>query len=481
MASVILFIVAMGVITALGFAAASSQQSTIRAHALNLANQRLEQARNIPYDNVGVVYEGGHYGDPAGDIPAAEDVGDFLVETQVDWSIDATSGRAEYKNIRISVSWQNPRPGAVTIASAIYGSSGIVNSGDLKVYVLEQGTEAPIDMAEVWVSPNGMSFQRHKWTGADGTALFGVLPLGTTPVAVTASGWVFDTITPADILPDIVTSIYIYGCRPVTVVVNVIDTLGTPIPNATVRLQDSKLRYYYGNTGADGVATITGLLPDNYGIQVSAADRENASGSIAAITAGGTFTTTITMSAPVPPGSLRIRVKNSTGTAIQNASVAVVGPSPATTPVAGSPQTTPTSGEVFFASLHSGTYTVNVTAAGYNNYTNASVVIHGHSGDIVDVVMTPTATTGSLLVQVWRRDGPGHPNVNHPVTIQYWHGSHWDNINDGGEDHWHTDHEGQVVLNGLIPGTYRVNVQGAGQQDVAVQAGTQAQVVFQAS
>jgi hypothetical protein len=483
MASAILFIAAIGVITALGFAATSSQQSTMRARALNLANERLEKARDIPYDNVGVVYEDGTYGDPAGNIPAVEVVGDFLVETQVDWSVDATSGRAEYKNMRIAISWQNPRSGTLSIASAIYGSSALTNNGDLKVIVRELGTNVPIDMAQVWVTPAGSTLQRHRWTGADGSAFYGMLPIGSAQVAVAASGWVFDTITPASVVADQLTLKEVYGYRPVTVVVHVTETSGTPVPYASVRLQDSKLRYFYGTTGGDGVATITGLIPDNYGITVTATGRASAAGSIAAVTSGGTFTTTITMSAPVPPGSLRVRVKNSTGTAITGATVSAVGPSPDTTPVAGSGAVTPSSGEVFFASVVGGTYTVNVTASGYNNYTDAAVVVVSGIEKIVDVTMvtvTPPSLLGTLMVQVWTHDGAGHPDTSRKVTLKFWQSGSWQSVNNGGSDHWHTNSAGQVTFADLAPGTYRLTVDGSS-QDVAVTGGATAYAVFQTS
>jgi type II secretory pathway component PulJ len=96
-ASAILFIAAIGTVTALAFAASATQQSTTRTRALNLANQRLEQARAIPYDNVGVVYEDGSTGDPQGTIPAVETVGNLVITTAVDY-LYGVDDRPTYKS-----------------------------------------------------------------------------------------------------------------------------------------------------------------------------------------------------------------------------------------------------------------------------------------------------------------------------------------------------------------------------------------------
>jgi Tfp pilus assembly protein PilV len=453
MASSILFIAAMGVITALGFAAASSQQSALRSRALNLANERIEKARDIPYDNVGVVYEDGTYGDPPGNIPAVQVTPDgvFLVETQVDWSVDATTGRAEYKNMRITVSWQNPRPGSVSIASALYGASALTNNGDLKVFVKEMGTTTPIDMAQVWVTPYGSVMQRHRWTGADGTALFGVLPIGNAQVVVSASGWVFDPIAPAAVQPDLLTSVYVYGYRPCTAVITVTDTTGTPLPYAVVRLTNSRTpaTSFTGYADSNGVVTITGLLPDRYSVRVSCATPPcaSATGVLGPMTSGGTYTDRYSL-APIVPGSLSVLVKNSAGTVLPGATVRVFGPSPDTGEIVGSPVTSASSGYAIFPSLV-GTYTVTTSLDTYNTNTVTGIVVLSGVDYPLTVTLSPYSATGSLKIVVKHTDGSVNP---HGPRVQ------WRPIS-GSSTNQDADSQGLVLLSGVVPGSYEARVQ----------------------
>jgi hypothetical protein len=447
-ASAILFIAAIGTVTALAFAASATQQSTTRTRALNLANQRLEQARAIPYDNVGVVYEDGSTGDPQGTIPAVETVGNLVITTAVDY-LYGVDDRPTYKRIKITVAWQDPRPGSLSIASSVFGKSSLTNFGDLRVVVREMGTDVPIEMAQVYVTPAGSLTQRIRWTGVDGKALFGRVPIGNAQVQVTASGWVFDTITPPMIQADTLTTLYVYGYQPCTAVVTVIDQAGLPVSGATIRLMDSKSRYFYGTTGGDGVATISGLLPDTYSARASLYPYTSATAIMGPMASGGTYTRTLVLT---PPGSLRVRVKDSSGAVLPGATVRVTGPFPdSSSEVTGSPVNTGSAGEASFASL-TGTYTVATSLSGYSPSTVTGVVVVSGVERILDVTLSPAASTGSLRISIKKENGTA--NTNTGVRIQWWP----DGASSGTYTAIYNSSTGINDIANLTPGTYRARV-----------------------
>ncbi len=79
--------------------------------AIEIANQKIEQIRNLPYDEVGVVS-----GIPSGNLPQVETIsrdGDFIVNTYVTFYDDPYDGVAgvdpiinDYKIVSVKVGWQ---------------------------------------------------------------------------------------------------------------------------------------------------------------------------------------------------------------------------------------------------------------------------------------------------------------------------------------------------------------------------------------
>jgi hypothetical protein len=307
--SAILFIAAIGVVAALTFSASASAQSAQRSAALDLATFKLEQARSIAYDKVGTVN-----GNPDGDLlevdppvgSAARPDG-FTIYTEVDWSRDSSSGAAEYKNVKITVRWDRPRPGSVSLASAIYGTTLLANVGDLRVFAREALTLNPIHMARVTVVPKGRTVQAIKFTSTTGEAFYGRIPIGVAKqVTVSASGWVFEPFTLPLIAPNEVTYLWVYARRPCTAIINVIDNVSSaPIEHAFVTLTGTGGTPVVSETGADGAAHFTGLYPypDAYTVGVTARSRAPVNTTIGPMTDGGSYQTTVTMMPPAPPGS----------------------------------------------------------------------------------------------------------------------------------------------------------------------------------
>lgn len=461
-ASAILAVVSVSMLSALIFASTSGQQSTMRTRALDLANRTIEHARNLSYDNVGVVG-----GNPSGAIPA-EDIASapgFVIRTRVDYSFDPVTGRARYKNIKVVVTWTTPRSGVVSLASSIYGPTTLVNNGDLLVQVYEVGTTTGIEGAVVQVTPNGSTTPQSRSTGTDGKLVFGMLPIGTTAVSVSASGWVFAPVAPSpSVVPDVLTSQYVYGHRPCTVVVTAVSSVSTTttISGVLVTVTGAGGQVYTGTTDVNGVATITGMLPDSYGVAATKVGYADASDSLSALAAGSTTPLTIAMSPAAPATAFKVRVVNTSGSAVPNATVTVTGPGTSTANVAGSPKTTGSNGEVFFTGLATGSYKVGVTATGYTAYAPTAYSVVGGTDQTLQVTLnsTSTSTKGTLVIQVWTYRGEGYPDTGHQMTVRVRNSSGtWTTINSSsGENHFHTDANGLVTLTSLTAGTYQVTV-----------------------
>jgi len=445
-AASILFITAMGVMTAISFGALSTSQAATRARALDVANQVLEQARNLPFDNIGIHYADGSYGDPSGSIPATTTIDGLSVQTEVSWARDPVTLRHTYKNIKITVSWTSPISSSVSVASAAYGKSDITNIGDLKVTVQEYGTANPIPAAQVYVTPAGGTSQRVVWADAAGESFFGALPIGRTLVRVTATNWVFDDsqLTTCTVGPDLLTSVVAWGYRPCTAAVTVVDTSGTPIPSATVTITDSKARARTLTTPDDGLATFTGLLPDTWRVSVSASGRAPATGALGPMVSGGTYPLTITLTQAVPPGALIVRVHTMSGSDIFGATVAVTDAGAAHIP--GSPKATATNGEAPFASVPTGTYTITVTKDGFQR-TTVSVDVVSNVTKTVDVSM-PAIVPAAGAIRVHLLNSDYSERRNKPVYV-YDSGGNY--VVTG-----QTDLQGYVTFTNLPVGSYTV-------------------------
>jgi hypothetical protein len=113
--------------------------------------------------------------------------------------------------------------------------------------------------------------------------------------------------------------------------------------------------------------------------------------------------------------------------------------------VSGSPRITSASGEVAFEGLANATYTVTVEKAGYTTQIR-SVTYDGSNGPEV-FVMAPIAE-GSLLVRTVRQNGNARSNQWVRIT---------------GPDSYYlnarTDSSGYLLVEGLQPGTYKVEYQ----------------------
>jgi type II secretory pathway pseudopilin PulG len=162
-ASVVLVVFFLGVAIILQTGIQAIGMAKLRSEASHLANQRLEMARNLSYENVGTVG-----GIPAGSLPATEQVNVngmlFSVVTTVLYVDDVFDGIAptdllpiDYKRVRVSVSWQGAMPSKTPVVLlsdiAPKGLETIIGGGTLSVLVFDsQGLPVPNALVHIEAS-----------------------------------------------------------------------------------------------------------------------------------------------------------------------------------------------------------------------------------------------------------------------------------------------------------------------------------------
>ncbi len=458
----IMLIVVMGVYGVLTFAATATQASAIRVTALNVANQRLEQARNLAYDNVGVVYTNGTQGNPAGTILTPEVIdGRFTVTTLVSWARDPSTHRALYKNVHVTVAWTEGRGGSVDVSTSIFGKSTVVNAGDLSVVVRDRDTGQALPASSVTVTPQSGT-ARVVSTDATGEAFFGYLPSGTYSVAVVKDDYIFDpsVLSSVSIQADLLTSIVAYAQHPSTVRVIVDDGASHPINGSTVTLTSTSGAVLTATTDASGVATFSNLLVGTYQVAARYTGSTTARGVVNVAAGGQTYSLALSLS---PRIGLTVRVIDTSGVVVQGATVSVTGPSPSTANIAGSPQLTASNGEISFGVLADGTYTISATKSGMIDATPIQVVYDG-SSTTVPVLTLGLSQYGTLEIHIFDRNG-------NPVTsrtrVSVWGPN-------GYSANLRSDNSSRdvIVITSLSPGQYSVQPNAGGQiRTVNVQAG----------
>lgn len=451
-ASAILMIAVVAVLQVFSFASASTAMNSTRERATNLANQRLEQARNLPYDSVGVAG-----GDPIGSLPAEEIVDDLTVLTDVSWARDATSGRATYKHVEVTVAWDEPRHGQVSVTSNVYGSSSLVNTGDAVVDIIEADTGDGMHDIAVTLTPASAAARTVR-TDDTGEAFFGFVPTGAVTIGVVQPvGYIVDLspLAGAEVTADTLTRLALFAQRPSSATVCVVTPSGGVVSGATVTLTDGASHSRTGTTGVDGRVRFGDLFKGTYSIAVSAANRLPGSGSITISHGGEDASCDISIS---DPAQLRVVVKDASGTAIQGATVQVTNPSGGT-----STATTASSGEAGFTVTVLGTYTVVVTKTGYLTGTGSANV--AASGASIDVVLG-TNTPGSLRIVSYYQNNQSRLRGNVGVTVTNAAGTY--SLSSS------TNSSGVLIITGLVPGSYSVKVTGGSTYTTTVPSGGQA-------
>ncbi len=416
--SMIMLVVVMGVYGVLTFAAQSTQASAIRVTALNLANQRLEQARNLAYDNVGVTFADGTQGNPAGTILTPEVVDDrFTVTTRVSWARDPDTNRALYKNVHVTVAWTEGRGGSVDVSTSVFGKSNLVNAGDLSISVRDRETDELLSGAVVTVTPQSGA-ARVVTTDENGEAFYGYLPSGTYSVTIVKGEYIFDAavLGAVSVQSDLLTSIVAFAQLPSTVRVTVDDGTGNAVQGSAVTLTSTSGANLVQYTNSSGVATFSNLIVDTYQVAARYTGRSTARAQVNVAQGGQEYPLSMSLS---PRYGLTVRVEGSGGT-VSGATVRVYGPQPSTSNAPGSPQTTATNGEVSFGTLEDGVYTITATKNGWND---AAPLVFTYDGSSTTVqVLTLTRDEfGNLEINIFDRNG-NRVTSRTRVTVTYPNG-----------------------------------------------------------
>lgn len=440
----------MGVVV---FASNSGSSTAKRGAALNIANAVIERARNMPFDDVGVRYAGGGYGEPPGEIvtPDTSSYPGFTVSTSITWVNSA--GRAAYKEMSVTVAWSAPAQGSVTLETGIFGATELVNVGDLRVTVIDADSGTPLFRTTVRVDPYDAASERASATDAKGIAYFGRVGQGPAKVTLTLAGYVFD---PADtaavsIDKDLVRDITVYGRRSSSLRVTVRDSVG-PISGATVTLTDSRGKALSVKTGGDGAApAFIDLLVGSYGLDISTPGGRKADQTSVTVSQGGqTLLKDVILPAEVVPGQVQLSVRDkATAQPLSGATVRLY--SSAGTEVNGTATAT-VAGQVVWSRLVPGAYTVSASLNGYTAVNGITVSITaGQSAYATLDMVAIAATTGTIRALV--RNSIGIPVSKVRVYIKY-PGS------DGRTYNAKTDSVGVVSWGSLPMGSYTLWVEG---------------------
>lgn len=382
-----------------GFAASSTQVGRSRLDSVSskLAAGALEDARNLSYDDVGVVG-----GNPPGTIAASVDKvvngTTYRITTTVVYVDDPAQGRPQtyvnYKKVTITVTPQVPVAKPVTASSIIAPPSyaNIAGKATAVVTVVDGITLQPLQGATVTVN-GSTSPTRIDSTDAQGKAVFaGLLPSATSNTSpqyyyvasATLAGYLTHPDTPPTVTRQNLTAsqtwqVTIKMYRPATITVNLVDSAtGQPVTERsdvgiTSPAPAAVAETFTTYTGSLTTTTIGGnpILPSTTPFTVTTrtdcyadATQSTALPANYPTNTSHAFTFQLTRA---PGGWLDVWVKrNGTNAAIGNATVQVSGGPNSMTPLT---RTTDSNGYTRFCLPVSGSvnYTVAATASGYGS------------------------------------------------------------------------------------------------------------------
>ena len=407
----VLLIVLVGVLGAVQFAAAATKQAATRQGAIQLANQKIENARNIPYQALGTKNADGTFGDPAGVLPAdGESItttqGAYVVSYDVWWKRkddpDPAARTVMYKQVQVTVSWALPRAGSVSVETAIYGVDTGAVVGDVQVFAMDADTLAAVADTAVTLAPiTGPS--RMVETGDDGYALFGQVPYGLlTSLAASKSGYMTDpsSLTSKTVSPNVVNTWSVSLQRPKSATIHVHTSAGVAIEGASVVLVNDERGLTYGPFTTDAAGN-TPAFPNLWnatgsGYRATATFGGNSGSSTFNIQTSDTaVTSTVVINTQAP---ITVTVHKSTdNSGLDGVQITMTGP---VDPYNDGTLTTSPNGTKVFTVTRSGTYTVTAQKTGYTDQTVSFYVDLANPVNPDPIVLVPVAASVKLRVTV---------------------------------------------------------------------------------
>jgi type II secretory pathway pseudopilin PulG len=254
----ILIIVIIGAMSGIMFASQSAIMSGRRVEALSLANQQIELARNLPFDDVGTIVPSN--GLAGGKIPDSQTLGPYTVTTDIAYGTYAASPASRYKTMSVIVSWADPVPGRVTVSTVVAGASGTqdYNFGIVTLQVKDD-SPTPQNLAGVTVNLVDINNRTYSMvTTESGMVRFDYVPSGNITFSSTKTGYIVDAPTAPTCVANTTTN---YG--PVTAhrmksaVVNFTCPTGTIDPDTVVYLINGPNSPGSEVIGSDNTVTFT--------------------------------------------------------------------------------------------------------------------------------------------------------------------------------------------------------------------------------
>jgi type II secretory pathway pseudopilin PulG len=447
-ASSILIVCLVSLAGLLGGAIASSAMARSRDEATNLANARLETARSLPYDSVGLRYADGHSAEPSGTILTPEQVGRFLVTTECEW-IQSAGGRAAYKRLKVTVAWSDGVAGRVEVNTIIYGKSGISGAGDFLIKLRYRESAAPVTGTEVTLVAADGSVRHHP-TDAAGEVLFGQVPVGACVISVAPpSGYIVDlsTVIGTSVSVDAVSTAIVYLQLPAQATVNVTDMAGAALADANVAIRRSDGAVSASAlSNASGVAAFSQLLYGDYTATVTRYGYASASLPFTVSISAASPAVTFRMSPWVHHG-VRVRVFDTNGTQVPGA--AVVLSTQAGVPVAQG--VTGSNGEISFDVELAGTYNIAVSKADYSSQTQVVTVHDEHDEEVATFSLVAVATKGDMHILT---KGKNDKLQSLRVVVSGPGGYFRNDLYSSAV----TGTLGELLLTDLVPGSYSVQI-----------------------
>jgi len=440
-ASSVLFVCLTALASLLGGSVISSRTARVRDEATNLANERIEVARSLAYDRVGLHYTNGAYGDPAGDIVTPEQVGAFTVVTECEW-VRTDLGRAAYKQLKVTVSWEQPIPGQVSLTTMVYGKSDIATSGDLVVRLRYREDSTPVENATVAIVTSGGS-ARSVLSDSTGEAFFGQADVGAVGVTVVPpAGYVVDTsaLSTVTIPVDAVATAIVYLQHPAEATVRVADTNGVRVSGATVTLRRADGTTVPAVvTDSNGEARFFDLLFANYTATITKAGYPSATAPFA-VTVGAPAPLVPVAVTPLLGVGIQARVFDVNGTPLSQATVSVRregNQDPFQTTATG------TNGEVSFTGMDEGAWRIDVSREGFASQFRVTYLYDGDH-DTINFSLVPAVTKGNMHIAT--KDKNGHLRSIRVIVsgAGYYSNNLW------------SDYDGSLTLNDLSTGSYQV-------------------------
>lgn len=381
MATAILLIVSIAIMGTLAYAATASSSTAQREGALELANQRLEMARNLPYAKVGTV--GGW---PAGDLLTEEVVGDYTVNIQVLYAIDpdVSETAVTSKAVRVTVSWEGARGGHITVASNINGKPDTGNTCLIEVTVVDADTNQKLPGARITVaSLSGKTATLV--TNSSGIARFAGWPSGKSTITGTATGYVLDVASFAnlDLAADTKYQFTVNAIKTSTATITVVDAANSSnvLPGVAVTMNGVTK-----TSDSAGKAVFEGLFPGDYTVTGAMANYSPVPIMVSTGTGGGAVSGTLTMKGNP---KLTITVKDQFGDPVPGVTLTFSPSLPA--------ETTDANGQaVVDVPATNPSYTVTSSKTGYTSTPVSTGVISTDKS--LNIIMTKV-TNGTLTVK----------------------------------------------------------------------------------